>query len=81
VFTAPLRSNRRPTVERVCCGNVFIETLPSNEYTHHNILHFVASPGVRQGKSREDEHYTYSVRCCTLICEAVDSYCEAVTLL
>jgi hypothetical protein len=39
VFTAPLLSNRRPTVPRVCfCGNVFSESLPSNEYTRHNIF-------------------------------------------
>jgi hypothetical protein len=33
VFTAPLPSNRRPIVPRVCfCGNVFTDPLPSNGY-------------------------------------------------
>jgi hypothetical protein len=38
VFTTSLPSNRRPIVPRVCfCGNVFGESLPSNEYhvTHY----------------------------------------------
>jgi hypothetical protein len=36
--TAPLPINKRPVVPRVCfCGNVFSESLPSNEYTRHNI--------------------------------------------
>jgi hypothetical protein len=38
VFTAPLPSNRRPIVERVCCGNVFTNPLPSNGYTRHSIF-------------------------------------------
>jgi hypothetical protein len=39
MFTAPLPSNRRPIVPRVCfCGNVFSESLPSNGYTRHIIF-------------------------------------------
>jgi hypothetical protein len=35
-----LPSNRLPVVPRVFfCGNVFSETLPSNEYTRHNMFH------------------------------------------
>jgi hypothetical protein len=33
----PLPSNGCPIVERLCCGNVFTDPLPSNEYTRHNI--------------------------------------------
>jgi hypothetical protein len=38
VFTAPLPSNIRPTVDRIGSrGNVFTESLPSNGHTRHNI--------------------------------------------
>jgi hypothetical protein len=37
VFTVPLPSKNCPFIPRVCfCGNVFSESLPSNEYTRHN---------------------------------------------
>jgi hypothetical protein len=39
MFPAPLTSNRRPTIPRVCfCGNVFIEPLPSNGYIRPSII-------------------------------------------
>jgi hypothetical protein len=42
VFTAPLPSNRPPVFPLVCfCGKVFSESLPSNEYTRHNIYIYI----------------------------------------
>jgi hypothetical protein len=40
LFTASLTSNGRPIVKRVSfCANVFIDPLPGNALTCHNILH------------------------------------------
>jgi hypothetical protein len=42
MFTAPLPSNRRHIVPHFCfCGNVFSESLHSNEHTYHNIVKFI----------------------------------------
>jgi hypothetical protein len=38
VFIGPLPSNGGPIVERLCHGNVFADSLPSNGSTCHNIL-------------------------------------------
>jgi hypothetical protein len=37
LLTGPLPSNSHRIVERVCCGNVFTDPLPSNGYTRRNI--------------------------------------------
>jgi hypothetical protein len=40
MFTDPLPTNGRSIVARVCFrGNVFTESLPSDEYTCHNIIY------------------------------------------
>jgi hypothetical protein len=68
VFTDPLPNNRLPIVARICLlGNVFIESLPSNGYTRHNIATDLLKALLGHGLINTPRYVHATIACSSLL--------------